>query len=314
LIGDGGEESPLVNSIDENGALYDCIIIDCSYHRNTCAMHALKHLKENGVLILDNANQASVGLDSTATFELLKEYEHYSYSQPGHYDWRTDFWTLRKKPIQFTPEEERLASSAWTDHVKHFAKLFQIQRINSFLEFGVGEGTKYYLDHCGEVTSVELLGKAKIDNLPYYKRFLSLFSHYSNWHPILHICGNGIDQAVSIAEDKHVDPTSMNGEYMQEIHEICDGLFKNKTYDVAFVDSAVIVRGSIVNALFDRVDIIVAHDFNALPDIYGWTWIKTPSNYEQIVFTEGCGTSFWIKKERAEIIEKLKLIDMPLGL
>lgn len=202
--------------------------------------------------------------------------------------------------------EEYLASSLWTDHVKQFAKLFQIQKIDSFLEFGVGEGTKYYLDHCGEVTSIELLGRAKIGNIPYYEECLSLFSSYSNWFPILHICGRAIDEAVSIAEEQHVDPTSLNAHYMLEIHAICDDLFKNKSYDAAFVDSGVIVRGSIVNALFDRVDIIAAHDINALPNIYGWSWIQTPSNYEQIVFTEGSGTSFWIKKDRVDLIEQLK--------
>jgi hypothetical protein len=201
--------------------------------------------------------------------------------------------------------DEYLVSNPWTDHVMHLDKLFQIQKIHSFLEFGLGEGTKYYLDHCDEVTSVELLDEAKKGNLSYYQKCVDLFSSYSHWHPILHLCGRTIDQAVSIAEELKIDPTSVNDEYMLEIHAICDSLFKTKTFDVAFVDSAVIVRGSIVNALFDRVDIIVAHDFNALPNIYGWSWIKMPSHYEQIVFTEGSGTSFWIKKDKVELIEKL---------
>ncbi len=202
-----------------------------------------------------------------------------------------------------------LASSVWTDHVEHLAKLFKIQDIDSFLEFGLGEGTKFYLENCGEVTSVTLLGKDKMGNLPHYEQCLSLFSCYPNWTPILHICGEAVDQAVTIAETRHIDPTRLNSEYMSEINEICDSLFEDKAYDVAFVDSAVIVRGSIVNALFDRVDIIVAHDVNALPKIYGWAFVETPPNYEQIKFTKGSGTSFWIKKERTEIIEGLKQLN-----
>lgn len=94
-IGEGGEESELVNSIDEDDKLYDCIVIDCEYHRNTCAEHILSHIKPGGIIILDNANQASVGLNSTRTFEILKDYEHFSFKQPNHGDWRTDFWIIR---------------------------------------------------------------------------------------------------------------------------------------------------------------------------------------------------------------------------
>ena len=88
-ISDGGEDSELVNSIDEDDKLYDCIVIDGQYHRNTCALHALKHIKPNGIIILDNANQASINVDSTPTFRLLQKYPHFSYLQTGHPDWRT---------------------------------------------------------------------------------------------------------------------------------------------------------------------------------------------------------------------------------
>ena len=179
--------------------------------------------------------------------------------------------------------EKELADSKWTDHTKCFAKLLEIQNIDSFLEFGVGEGTKFYLDHCKEVCSVEILGQAKMGNLPYYYDCCVLFNQYPNWSSILHFCGNALNNAVEIAEIYRVNPESLNNEYMQEIHQICDDLFKDKKYDAVFVDSAVIVRGSIVNALFNRTDIIMAHDYNALPHIYGWNWVKTPSSYEQIV-------------------------------
>ncbi len=98
-IGGGGEDSSLINSIDEDEKLYDCIVID-SIHRNTCAVYALKHIKPHGIIILDNANQFSVGLNSWTTFELLKEYPHYSYLQPGHRDWRTDYWIINRAPIR----------------------------------------------------------------------------------------------------------------------------------------------------------------------------------------------------------------------
>lgn len=93
-IGEGGEDSDIVQAINEDDKLYDCIIIDGLYHRNACAIEALKHIKPSGIIILDNANQASIGLNSAKTFELLQKYRHFSYLQPGHPDWRTDYWVI----------------------------------------------------------------------------------------------------------------------------------------------------------------------------------------------------------------------------
>ena len=98
-LGERGENSPYVNAIDEDDKLYDCIIID-GYHRNTCAKHILKHLKPGGIVILDNANQASLGINSTKTFEILKAYKRFSFldktSIPFLPDWRTDYWIIDK--------------------------------------------------------------------------------------------------------------------------------------------------------------------------------------------------------------------------
>ncbi len=94
-IDHGGEASSLVKAIDEDDRFYDCIIINGSFHRNACAVYALKHIKKYGVIILNNANQASAGINSWPTFKLLNEYEHYSIWQPGHPDWRTDYWLMQ---------------------------------------------------------------------------------------------------------------------------------------------------------------------------------------------------------------------------
>lgn len=68
---------------------------------------------------------------------------------------------------------EYLKSSNWTDHVQSFEKLFQIMEVKSFLEFGVGKGTKYFLDNCKQVTSVELVIHDRIvDIVPWYKSCL----------------------------------------------------------------------------------------------------------------------------------------------
>jgi len=89
-----GENSSYVKVIDTLNQKYDCIIID-GQHRNVCAKFALKHIKPNGIIILNNSNQASIGINSQKTYDLLSKYEHHSYKQPDHIDWCTDYWIIK---------------------------------------------------------------------------------------------------------------------------------------------------------------------------------------------------------------------------
>ncbi|MDN3506588.1 MAG: class I SAM-dependent methyltransferase [Simkaniaceae bacterium] len=93
-----------VSAVDENEKLYDCVIVD-GVERNECLSVALKHLKPGGILILDNANQATCGFDSTPSFALLTGFEHHSYQQPNHPDWRTDYWVIDDKN-RYKPEKK----------------------------------------------------------------------------------------------------------------------------------------------------------------------------------------------------------------
>ncbi len=202
---------------------------------------------------------------------------------------------------------EYLSENLWTDHVKHTKKLLDLMQDVSFLELGVGEGTKFYLDNCKEVTSLELIdAKNGGPNEDYYNQCLELYSTYPNWHPILYRCTKAIDDAVQVALEQNINPLSVNTAYQYEIESICDNIFKNKNFDIVLVDPGVLVRGSFVNELFGRVDVIVAHDVSNHPKIYGWEWVNTPPDYERICFLEGSGTAFWIKKTRLDLIDALK--------
>lgn len=88
-----GEQNSYVQAIDQTAELYDCIIID-GMHRNACAVAALRHIKPGGIIILNNANQATIGCNSQPTFALLRQYPHFSYQQPNHLDWCTDYWII----------------------------------------------------------------------------------------------------------------------------------------------------------------------------------------------------------------------------
>lgn len=197
-----------------------------------------------------------------------------------------------------------LISSPYTDHVQHFQKLFQHTSINSVLEFGVGYGTKYLLEHCGKVTSCEIVLP---DQTAYWFYHTSdLLGEHPNWTPILKYGNLSMQKANLFSVYNHKDPALDDAAYILEIKEICDDLFKDEQFEMAFVDPGFHMRGDLVNELFDRVAIIVAHDTNVAPDIYGWNKIYTPSNYEKISFTEGQGVTIWIHKDKTALISSLK--------
>lgn len=77
--------------------IYDCIIIDGEpvEWRDECTIHALQHLKPNGILIIDNYRQASCDCANwTQTDALLQNYPKYIFHQPGHQDWKTAYWIV----------------------------------------------------------------------------------------------------------------------------------------------------------------------------------------------------------------------------
>ncbi|HSX04012.1 MAG TPA: hypothetical protein VLG76_04725, partial [Rhabdochlamydiaceae bacterium] len=54
--------------------------------------------------------------------------------------------------------------------------------------------------------------------------------------------------------------------------------------------------------LFDKVPIICAQDTRCRDigeknDVYGYSRLVTPDNYEEIYFDHGSGTTVWIKQE-----------------
>lgn len=201
---------------------------------------------------------------------------------------------------------ESLASSLVTDHVSAFKVLFEIQPVGEFLEFGMGLGTKYFLDHCQHVTSIELLIKDRSSNvLPWYLDCLELYKNYANWTPALQVFPQAVNQANDFAI-REMDPEMQSREYLNVINKFLDQVFQYKRFEVVFVDPGMHIRGDLVNALFGRADIIVAHDTNSISSIYGWYKIRVPDDYEQVTNRNGSGITFWIRKNKGEVIAHLK--------
>ena len=87
-------------------------------------------------------------------------------------------------------------------------------------------------------------------------------------------------------------------------------LTKYNTIDVAFVDSEMVLRADIVEALFEKIPVIVAHDTKTTylgQNPYGFASVEVPANFEEIRISTGVGTTIWVKKtaELASLIQVL---------
>lgn len=202
---------------------------------------------------------------------------------------------------------EQMAADPYTDHIKSFRELFQIEKIHSFLEFGLGRATEYFLTNCDRVVSIELVVENRKELIePWYKKSLELFKEYPNWLPSMHHFSMAFDLADQQAYFS-LDPEIFDRSYLLEIDQLYNSIFSKEHFDLAFVDPGILIRGDLVNALFDKVDIIAAHDTACtLHKMFGYYKIKAPDNYITLTSGYGSGTTFWIKKEKKEIIDKLK--------
>lgn len=202
---------------------------------------------------------------------------------------------------------ESLANNDWTDHVRAFRCLFAVETISSFLDFGTGRGTKFFLDQCDHLTSYEISTNSR-NMSEWYQASLTAYVNYKNWTPV-HIFASenfdyfNVDYGRNY-HDIHLRNSIEYAKYLLEVQSICDAALSMGPYDAAFIDPGIVTRADFVNCLLGRVDIIAAHDTRDW--IYGWARIKDDPDYEKIRFLRGCGVDFWIKKDRQDLIRALK--------
>lgn len=199
------------------------------------------------------------------------------------------------------PAPEAAASSRWTDHAPYLRRLFALRPIASCLEFGLGEGTRILLDHCGHVTSLELAARPVHEE--WFQRCLESYRGYGNWDPVLHRCGEKLREADRIGEAGGY-PIADRA-YVAELEEVVERVLGRRRYDLAFVDAGIHNRGDLVNLLFGRVPIIAAHDTNGLERHYGWDLVAPPPEYRRVRFTQGLGTTFWIHESESALLARL---------
>lgn len=165
--------------------------------------------------------------------------------------------------------------SAYTDWQPNFEKLFNLHKVGSILEFGLGAGTTFLLDNCKHVTSLELGEDPSIKE--WCEKTREELKDRNNWDCVYHKCPDEFNKALEGYIIKFIE---------------------GKKFDMAFVDPGIHCRPEIVNLLFNKVDIIAAHDTMHGQDAYHWDRIKCPDNYFEYKVDHGQGTTFWFKDKK----------------
>jgi hypothetical protein len=206
-------------------------------------------------------------------------------------------------------------TTGYTDHIPHFKQIFDNYKVDTFLEFGCGYSTKFFLDNSKKVISVEFVTNGC--GPEWLKYCLKFFEGCHKWMPITYFTGYqgdtswskfsffGTDEvykAGSYQCSQHKNYALISNAYMVELDTFINGLVTTNKIDVGFVDSGLYLRGDLVTLLFNKVPIIFAHDarcraIGEIDDVYGYSRIQTPSNYEEIFIPGGMGTMIWIKTD-----------------
>jgi hypothetical protein len=181
-------------------------------------------------------------------------------------------------------------------YIPSFINLYAKYSINRVLEFGEGDGTRFLLDNSDFVCSVEAIA------YPYHKEWLykcaSMYKNEivnKNWIQLPFMCS---EELIKIDQMCQKGIQSEFSSYSGELQLILDKALSYGPFDLAFVDYGIHLRADMVNMLFNKINIIAAHDTNVSPDIYGGNRIVIPLNYTKIVFNEEyLGTTFWIKND-----------------
>lgn len=215
------------------------------------------------------------------------------------------------------------AETGYCDHIPHIQKIFDTYKVKTLLEFGLGYSTKYFLDHCTKVLSVEFITSGISPN--WMKYCLDLYRGYSNWISVAYFSNFSHD--CSWAPYKFLGTAKLyeaeteysrtqvipNDTSLAELRTFIGNLLKYNKPDLALVDPPLLLRAPFVQFLFDKVPIILATDCSQFitpqtSDVYGYRKIAPPDNYETIYIPKAKGTLLWIKKsdETKNLIEVMK--------
>ena len=215
--------------------------------------------------------------------------------------------------------------AAFTDEAKHYKTLFTNSRIRGVLEFGLGSHTRDLLNSCNKVISVEFVTHGYGPGA--MKQCLADYNSFSNWIPIVFFSGyqgditwapykysgsEAVYKAASYQSSTHKNYAYVDDFYLLELNAFMVNLLKCHKLDLAVIDGAFVLRGDLVQLLFQKVPMILAINTKAREidehnDVYGYWRVITPDNYEEIYFADYETTIWVIKNEKfQDLIQKLQ--------
>lgn len=184
----------------------------------------------------------------------------------------------------------------------------------TYLEFGSGLWTEFFLETCKRVISVDFVtpgyGPDSIKNN------LKTFSYHSNWIPFVYFSGytgdtnwapykylgsEHVHKAASYQCATHQNYAYYDDFYLIELSAFIDRLLKTNTIEAIFVNSGLYIRGDLVQLMFGKIPIIFAGDTDCRKegisnDVYGYSRVVTPEEYEEIYIPNSSGITVWILK------------------
>lgn len=213
-----------------------------------------------------------------------------------------------------------------SDFLPHIRTVFDEVKVRTLLQFGVGYETKYFLDRATKVISLEFVNPGYGPD--WIRKFLEFYRDSSNWIPIVYFSSYQGDaswapfkylgsehlyKAAAYQCSTHKDYGLNDPFYKVELDSFLSILVKYNHIDAAFISPPIYLRGDFVQILFGKVPLIIAHDTSVRnekvqDDVYGYSRINAPNEYEEIYLPGGSGTTVWILKtgKYNRLAEKLK--------
>lgn len=208
--------------------------------------------------------------------------------------------------------------SASVDFTPHFRRLFNSMKVRGLLECGCGMHTKYFLDNCPKVISID--HRTPEIKSSSFQKCVKVYGYHTNWLPLVYnadLKDKSFNLACLYQSSKRKDYSSLDSRYAKNLEQFFRKYLTlaqqdGTPIDVAFVDSEVCLRGDMVKILIaNRVPVVVAHDTesdvssNSKKGVYGWFKVQTPTDYEKIYIPFGHGTTFWVRKDLGFVVSSL---------
>lgn len=236
------------------------------------------------------------------------------------------FWLHANLAAYDLAEELPLIEEELNEKIFDFRDFLKEFKVKIFLEFGPGFWTDYFLESCKKVYSVEFVTPGYGPNP--IKNFLSQYADYANWIPIVffsayqgdtewapykYLGSEHVHKAASYQCATHHHYALIDDFYLIELNAFINNIVKYNPAQAALVSSGLYIRGDLVQLLFGKIPIIFARDTSCrangiADDVYGYSRVITPNDYEEIYISKPEGVTAWISKDEkyTKLIEELR--------